>query len=510
LTVKDGAYITITGTATDGTRIEVAASAKATITLDDVSISGLGAGSSTSRWLIRYKDGLKGGLHIQHKEDPNMDIGLGANQSPLALGPGARVKLNLRGSNTLTAGDCTLTKPGYCAGIEVPGGAMLDIDGAGALTAMGGSGFGVAVGNSGYCGGGGRGGRCVSGGGGTVIISGGAVTANCSDANSHGGGGGGIYSGGGTIIINGGTVTACDIYGGENGTITISGGVVTAKHGIKSGDGGVITISGGEVTANGGIGGYIGSGPWSVDKDLTVTISGGTVTATGNSTDAGIGGSIYGTNGTIIIDITGDANVTAQGGDGNTLGGGSGGGAGIGGNGSSYGGEVGTIKIDTTGTVKATGGKGFQGGSAGANIGQGGRVIISSSEASTGAGIKSVSGPTPASASVAVGGTVSFTCDVTAMPNTPVPNFALSLQFSSRAAAPKEWAPTTVTEGGASAVFTLPNVTPGMAGQYRCVVLATDFPRGGRHKDDADKKGNAPASSIRYVSSAATLTVTPN
>ncbi|MDR0479025.1 MAG: hypothetical protein LBH31_04335, partial [Burkholderiaceae bacterium] len=54
-----------------------------------------------------------------------------------------------------------------------------------------------------------------------------------------------------------------------------------------------------------------------------------------------------------------------------------GGGAGIGSDGNNYSAnsadrKVGTIKIDTIGTVNATGGKGFRGGGPGENIGQGG------------------------------------------------------------------------------------------------------------------------------------------
>lgn len=510
LTVKDGADITFTGAATDGARIEVAAGANATVTLDSVSISGLGPDSSTMRRLARSRQTVRGMMEevfpVPRKIDSDVDIGLGANQSPLALNPGARVKLELRGTNALTAGDCGITKPTYCSGVEVPGGAALTIDGTGALTATGsrysagfGGSSGTGIGASHYWNGCGSNSRNSCGNGGTIIINGGTVTVN-----------GGINaSDSGAITINGGTVMTDYIINARGGAIAINSGTVTSEGGIRLMRGGAITISGGTVTANGTIGGdadramdATGSG-----RNLTITISGGTVRANGKGATAGIGGSIntnmYGTDGIIIINITGDANVTAQGGEGNTLGSGSGGGAGIGGNGSSYTGEIGVISIDTTGAVNATGGKGFKGGSAGASIGQGGGV--KAWEVSVGAGIDRFSNqPAPVAASVAAGDAASFACEVAPMADAPAPNIAWSWQFYSGTATSPSW---TVVSGATGATLLLPKVTPDMAGQYRCVVLATDFPRGGRYKDDADERKNTPTSSIRYVSRAATLTV---
>ena len=470
LIVKDGADITITGAVTNGTRIEVAAKATAAITLDDVSISGL-----KTAWEFGRNVGFLA------------NIGLGPNQSPLTLDAGAKVKLNLLGTNTLTAGDCAeyKDKASYCSGITVPGGATLNIDGTGALTAAGGWGGG-GIGHTS--------GRSIfngdEGAGGAIVISGGAVTAHAGRS-----GGAGIGNSDNNITIRGGTVTAT---GPEDG-----GG-----EGIGCNGGGTITISGGTVVAHGsrigssGIGGYAGR-HGNKDKNLAITLSGGTVSAYGGGQGAGIGGAIIGSDSTINIAITGDANVTAIGGDGDIWSGdSSGGGAGIGAGGNPFTNAVGTIRIDTTGTVKARGGKGLRGGGPGADIGQGGsdRNIMT---ASMGTGIKSFSDPTPASASAAVGGTASFACNVTPMANAPAPDFTWSWQFYDAAATPPQW---TTVRGAISSALTLPRVTPAMAGPYRCVALATNFPDGGMGRAPAGR--DAPASSILYASRPATLTVT--
>ena len=469
LTVEDGADITITGAVTDGTRIEVAAGAKATITLDGVSITGI-AGSSLSA-LRQLSRRLEGHPHV--------------NQSALALNAGANVGLHIRGTNTLTAGDCpsNTDASNSCAGIGVPSsglwtqrryvpaaviGTTLSIDGTGTLTATGGI-YGAGIGGSGY--------RSSSNGSGTITINGGTVIANGGDL-SAGIGGGGVPAG---------------IYG----------------------SGGMITISAGTVIANGGRNGA-GIGGGSVSPGGTIIISSGTVTATGGLASAGIGGGRGGASGDVTI--TGDANVTVTGGDGGGAGIGSGSGIITPGiadtdsrqylNSGLFTVAIGTIKIDTTGTVNATGGSGADGSGTGANIGQGGSDR-GMRTATVGAGIKSFSNhPNPASASVPVGDTASFTCDASPMAGVAPLTFTWLLQFSGSAAAPAQWVPTTVRES-TSAVFILPNVTPDMAGQYRCVVLATNLPRGSGDSDDTDVKKNAPAShSIRYVSRAATLTVT--
>jgi len=147
--IHDGAVVTVTGTTTER-RLEVAENATATITLDGVSITGLGAG-----------------------------------QSPLLLNIGSNVTLILADgtTNTLEAGENR-------AGIEVPAGSELTIEGTGSLTATGGGvGAGIGGGSNG-------------GSGGSVTINGGTVIAK---------------AGNGAVAIGRG------VNGGGNGTLDMSG-----------------------------------------------------------------------------------------------------------------------------------------------------------------------------------------------------------------------------------------------------------------------------------------------
>gem|GEM_PF-6603745 len=221
---------------------------------------------------------------------------------------GAEVNLTLVGDNVLTAGD------GF-AGLQVPVGATLAIDGTGTLTANG-SGFGAGIGGG------------VTGGVGTITISGGTVTATGSHYAA--GIGGGAGSNNGEIIIEGGTVTATGGSGGTGigggnvgmgGRIIIRGDASVVAHGgpsaaaIGGGNqaaGGSIEISGeAEVVAHGGNfsagigGGRNGAGG-------TITIESGTVTATAGVYGTGIGGGEYAHGGMITIE---GGKVVAIGGD---------------------------------------------------------------------------------------------------------------------------------------------------------------------------------------------------
>ncbi|MCL2225116.1 MAG: InlB B-repeat-containing protein [Defluviitaleaceae bacterium] len=306
------APIVITGTVSNGRRIEVQSGAAAFITLNGVSVTGL--------------DEL---------------------QSPLLLNSGAELTLTLQGVNTLTAGE-------RGAGIEVSYGTALTVGGTGSLTVRGGmqsAGIGGSVGQS----------------AGTITINSGTVTA------VGGNGGAGIGSGlslntwsplnAGNITINGGTITAT---GGSSGA-GIGGG--------SNGGDGFITITGGFVEATGGAGGAgIGGGAVGGSNNIsggTINISGGTVIASSATTGhgAGIGGGNSGGNGNGSggnITISGDANVTAQSDSGN--------GSGIGGGGGSSGngGDGGNITISGNAIVNAQGGRGSavgSGGFGGAGIG---------------------------------------------------------------------------------------------------------------------------------------------
>ena len=129
----------------------------------------------------------------------------------------------------------------------------------------------------------------------------------------------GIY-GSGSLTISGGTVTANGDDGGSgissSGNLTISGGTVTANgddggRGIYSRGG--VTISGGStVTANGGNGGSLGGGS-GIYSNGSVTISGGTVNANGGDGQDGYGGDgIRSSSGGVTIS---GGTVTANGGD---------------------------------------------------------------------------------------------------------------------------------------------------------------------------------------------------
>lgn len=174
---------------------------------------------------------------------------------------GAKVTLILKGTNTLGSGYGR-------AGLQVPEGATLEIEGEGSLTANGG-GFasGIGGGNRGSVG--------------TITISGGKVTAN--GGNDASGIGEGYLSSGGTITISGGVVTATGsrnsgIGGGSGSTIIISGGEVMATGSGSSigGYNGTITISGGVVTAKASI----GAGK--------LTLTGGTITTSSINADVAV------------------------------------------------------------------------------------------------------------------------------------------------------------------------------------------------------------------------------
>ncbi|MDR2710099.1 MAG: putative Ig domain-containing protein [Burkholderiales bacterium] len=248
-TIVDGADLSVTGDGSNQRRIEIAADATATVTLNGVTITGLGA-----------------------------------NQSALLLNTGADVTLILAdgSTNALTGGSSS-------AGIQTTG-ATLTIDGettgTGVLTASGGSSAaGIGGGNSNNNG----------DDGGTIIINGGTVNATGSGAGI--GGGHGISFGssgnGGSITINGGDVTAT-----SNGGAGIGNG---GSSYASNGNGGNITITGGTVNATGASSGAAGIGGAGSGSGGNIIISDGTVTATGGSNASGIGGSNVGNSGNILI-----------------------------------------------------------------------------------------------------------------------------------------------------------------------------------------------------------------
>ena len=280
-TIEDG--YTVTGTLGENVKILIADGA--TVTLDDVTITG--ENNSRYTWAGITCDG------------------------------DATIILKDGSTNTVTG--FFSTYPGIQAG---PTGTTLTIKGetagTGKLTASsngGGAGIGGAYQNN--CG--------------NIVIEGGVITAT---GSSGGAGIGGAYEAScGTITISGGNVTAtggsaaAGIGSGEKGTcttITISGGTVSATGGAfgagigsgNEGTCGAITISGGTVSATGGewaagIGSGVGAGDKVSGTCGDILISGGTVSATGGAYAAAIGSGDEGSCGRIEIttDVT---QVTAK------------------------------------------------------------------------------------------------------------------------------------------------------------------------------------------------------
>ena len=189
-----GANVTITGSVSNGRRIETFNNN--TITLNNVSISGLAS-----------------------------------NESPLDItSGGSSLTLNLEGTKTLSAVGANL------AGIQVTTGRTVTINGPGSLVVTGGT-------DSAGIGGGGS-----ANTGGNITITGGTVTATggSDSAGIGGGAGSNITITGGTVIANG-TGAGAGIGGGSGsngGVIDIYGGSITATAGnddaaaIGRGDGG--------------------------------------------------------------------------------------------------------------------------------------------------------------------------------------------------------------------------------------------------------------------------------
>ncbi|MBO7683447.1 MAG: hypothetical protein J6T51_01830 [Kiritimatiellae bacterium] len=194
------------------------------------------------------------------------------------IGGGYDVNLTIKGTNSVTA-----PTGAYLAGIRVPEGASLTIDGNGSLGSIA-SPYAAGIG-------GGRNAGC-----GTITINGGVVTATGgSYAAGIGGGGctGDNTSNAGTIRINGGVVTAA----GGSYAAGIGGG--------GNANGGFVEITGGRVSATSGSGGgaCIGAGFNGTYGD--VSISGGTVVASTDEFRTRAIGDGYGTDGFGKVTISG-------------------------------------------------------------------------------------------------------------------------------------------------------------------------------------------------------------
>jgi hypothetical protein len=325
LFVNDGARLTITGNSGVEQNRRVVVNGTAHITLDNASIVRTGDA-------IRISEGTNPATYV--------------SVSPMMLEAGANLTLTLVGDNTLAM--ATGANNRWSAGLGVPHGASIIIEGDGSLTAEGGlnaAGIGGHEGthvrprvsgaitiNSGTINAIGRGQAAGIGGGsllqtGRITVNGGNITATGGISGNFGGAG--IGSGGSTgeatndnvITINAGTITAiggpasAGIGGASNagngaGTININGGIVTATGGSSAvwgsagigggfgGHGGTINISGGIITATGGSntagtsGGGAGIGGGARGHSGNITITGGIIYAAGGPSAQNIGASI--------------------------------------------------------------------------------------------------------------------------------------------------------------------------------------------------------------------------
>ena len=292
-------------------------------------------------------DTSKGNVDVTF-DDLNIDAS-SRNEAAMSVTGSGNTTIKLDGDNHLTGGNGR-------SGIDSIGNLTITGGENDSLTAKGGSGAD------------GSGGDGIHSG--SLTIYGGTVNANggnCGDGN-YSDGGSGIRISSRSLTIYDGTVNAKGGNGGDgnysdggsgissNGSLTISGGTVEANggNGNSGGDGitsnGGVTISGGStVTANGGNGGSLvgGSG---ISNGGSLTVSDGTVTAKGGNGDSkdGYGGDGIRSGG--VVTISGNT-VNAAGG---------------------YGGKVGGYGICSFdrvaisgGTVEAAGGNGSTGGGSG-------------------------------------------------------------------------------------------------------------------------------------------------
>lgn len=211
----------------------------------------------------------------------------------IKLASGVNMTLILDGTNAVKAGV-------GAAGINVPAGATLTIQGTGSLTADGGA-------------------------------SGSSTSGNTATRQEAGAGIGGNYNQAcGNIIINSGTINATGGYKPYYGAAGIGGGSAFqggSTHSDNTGVAGKIEINGGTVTANGSLDcqyGASGIGGGSYGNGCNIIITGGTVTSEGSKNAhygaSGIGGGVYGhahditiSGGTVKATVSQLATVTGAG-----------------------------------------------------------------------------------------------------------------------------------------------------------------------------------------------------
>ena len=255
----------------------------------DYTLTGGTAGSPTASTVTVYGSYNGNPAGGPKKTITLNGVNIAASGCPFSIQKNADVNLMLSGDNTLQGGSNS-------AGLAVPTGASVTIDGtdADSLTATG-AGYAAGIGGN------------YQGGSGAITINGGTITATGASYGAGIGGGSnnddGDIVGSGPVTITGGSVTA---NSGGDGGAGIGGGF--------RGYGGRITITGGTVTANGkGGGAGIGGGKLKNSGRLKegaggeVTITGGSVHATTDSEWAqnighGSGNDYSGSSGTLKDD----------------------------------------------------------------------------------------------------------------------------------------------------------------------------------------------------------------
>lgn len=220
------------------------------------------------------------GVNIEAKAPDNRnDI---SNSNPISINDACEVTIKLASDKINTLGFTASTIPDSDniniklgsgkAGLHVPSGSTLTIDGAGTLNTTGAEGFNAWASYARGGGGAGIGGdgrrtyeELDAEASGTIVIKNGTINAQGGNSTGYwGGGGAGIGGGGG----------AYQYLGGDSGKITIEGGDVTATGGNPGTSGG---CTGGSGIGSGGKGGNCYNNATTAD----VILNGGSVVASG-------------------------------------------------------------------------------------------------------------------------------------------------------------------------------------------------------------------------------------
>jgi hypothetical protein len=403
----------------------------------------------------------------------NASITNAGSASPITVEAGAVFSsgLVLVGNNSAIATGSDIYT-GF-AGVNVPQGAALIIEGPGSLTATGG-GAGAGIGGN------------AEQSSGAIRIEFASVVATGGVAAAGIGGGGGMrITNGRNITIINASVTATGGAGHDTGgDIGVGGGAGAGIGGGFGGEGSDITITDSSVIATGGAGASLSGGGAGIGGGASYYVAArdmtGTIIAAGTRGGAGSD---------IVID--GTSRVQAVGGDGGNHAN-AGAGAGVGGGGGTNGGGVAT-NIAIANNTLALGSAGGTGSFNGALCGDGGGDGANGAEFDLGGGTNASVGtvpvnladhpdPThayypilppvtnPSNQTIAVGGNTSFSVDVLLLQIIPMREYQWQVSSNSGGT----WTDITdgsIYSGATTDTLTLTGVTSGMNGRlFRCVV----------------------------------------